>query len=87
MADQLELPGRDLDGEQFTAILERLTQISLTATLVQESTDRFSRDELLSLISQIRERAIEAMVLAGTTDEESQQMNRHMMDNMGLGGD
>lgn len=82
MADYLEFAGRQIEAVPFTGLLERLTQIGLMAGMGTEAEQHLSKAHLVSIIRQIHQASVEAIAFSGATQEEAQQMNRHLMKHM-----
>jgi hypothetical protein len=73
------LSGRNIDDNAFTGLVERLTMISLVAGVAAESSDRVSKDDLLSMMEQIRSCSIQGLAFAGVTPEETKAVRRNLV--------
>lgn len=84
MADYLEYPGRELTDVQFTGLLESLTIIGLLGETGNQAAEHLRKEDLLSIMEQMREESVKCIVFAGASADEARTMNRHLMKGMRL---
>jgi hypothetical protein len=63
--------GKNIDDAAFTSLVERLTMIGLVCGVATESFERLSKDELLSMLDQIRSCSIQGLAFTGATSDET----------------
>ena len=76
------LPGRSIDDSAFTSLVERLTMIGLVCGVATESLERLSKDDLLSMLDQIRSCAFQGLPFSGATGDEMKATRRNLLAGM-----
>ena len=76
------LPGRTIEDVAFTGLLERLNQIAAVAAVVSEEPHGFERDDLLNMILQVGDLALEGVAFSGATQAEAAASFRDVMDGL-----
>lgn len=84
LADYLEYAGRELSDVQFTGLLESLTIIGLIGETGKQAAAHLRKEDLLSMMEQMREEAVKCIAFSGASADEAKAMNRHMMKGMRL---
>lgn len=76
------LPGRNIEDAAFTSLVERLTMIGLVCGVATESFDRLSKDDLLSMLDQIRSCSFQGLAFSGATGDEIKATRRNLLAGM-----
>ena len=82
MMQYVDLKGRSIEDVPFTGLIESISIISLISNVVGETSGDLTKDDLVSMISQINGEALKCYVYAGATREEVAAMTAHLLKDM-----
>ena len=81
------LKGRMIEDVPYTGLIERLNMISLMCFVAVESKDHITKQELLSIISQISEKSVEALAFSGVSVDEAGRMRDALLQGLNVSRD
>jgi hypothetical protein len=78
------LKGRMIEDVPFSGLVERLIMISIMCEVAGQTKDDLSADDLMSVINQISEKAIEGLAFTGASREEIGTVRDYLFSGMGV---
>ncbi|MEP9372565.1 hypothetical protein [Mesorhizobium sp. KR1-2] len=79
------LSGRTIEDVPYSGLIESLSKITLICHTAGEARNDLTKDDLMNFISQIAVIGTEAMVFAGVTREEINQVTQYLLSGMSVG--
>jgi hypothetical protein len=78
------LKGRMIENVPFSGLVERLNMISIMCEVAGQRKDHLRADDLMSIINQISEKAVEGLAFTGASREEIGSTRDYLLSGMGV---
>ncbi|MFG1282263.1 hypothetical protein [Xanthobacter autotrophicus] len=79
-----KLKGRSIEDVPYTGLIEGLCQIGLICQIAGQTKDDLTKDDLMSLISQISEIGSSSIAFSGATHEEAKEVSEYLLSGMSV---